>query len=100
MYNYDRDPGRDRGTFLGVFLTLLVAVGFLFFLIAISGFFLWAAVIVTGIGLVTCLHYLLWGWALSESAAAEREEEERHRQVEADEWDLPPPRHSEHFRRF
>ena len=99
MHEYDNDAARQRrGTFAGFFLTLVLAGGFLFFLVFVSGgFFLWVAFIAAGIFFFAGLHYVVWGWALSQGAAAEREEMETRERDGDDNGYLPP---SEHIRRF
>jgi predicted tellurium resistance membrane protein TerC len=99
MHEHDTDPARERrGTYLGIFLTLLFTGGFLVFLIVVTGgFFLWAAYIVAFIFLFAGLHYLLWGWAMSQDVEGEREELEMQERAEAGDWDRP---RSEHIRRF
>ncbi len=52
-----------------------------------------------GIGLLSVLglaHYLLWGRSLSRQTEGEREETKIREQMEAEEWDMPAPRRSDH----
>jgi hypothetical protein len=92
-------PRRPHETFLTIFLTGLAALGFLTFLILISGgYFIFLVAVGLSIGVFAFLHYLLWGHALSEEVAGEREEDEAHSEAGADDWFLDGPgRHSRRF---
>ncbi len=69
--------GRGRETFLGFLLVLFMGGGFLLYLIVITGgVFLYVVLAVVIIGIVGYLHYLIWGQALTQEVAGEREEEE------------------------
>jgi hypothetical protein len=98
--DYDPSPPRrQHETFLTIFLTGLATLGFLTFMIVISGgYFIFLVVIALSIGVFAFLHYLLWGHALSEEVAGEREEEEVPEEAEADDWFLDGP--GRHTRRF
>jgi hypothetical protein len=77
---------KGRETILTLVLTGLFGVGFLLFLIFVTGgFFFYVAGAVLGIGLVGTLHYYLWGQALTQEVAGDREEEEL-RQREEEEF--------------
>jgi hypothetical protein len=77
MDQQDNPYRRRRETFLGLFLAIFFGGGFALFLILVTGgFFLYVLVAVAVIGLVGSLHYLLWGRALTQDVAGEREEDE------------------------
>ena len=86
---------RHRETLLTLMLTALLAGGILFFLVLISGgFFVFVVAVVFAMALVGLLHYALWGHALSQEVAGEREEEEARARWETDNeqghfWDRP-----------
>jgi hypothetical protein len=88
-------PHRNRETILTLMLTALFAGGILFFLILVSGgFFVFVVACVFAIALIGLLHYVLWGYTLSQEVAGEREEEEAQARWEADQeqghfWDRP-----------
>jgi hypothetical protein len=84
--DFDPPPQPHRHeTFLTIFLTGIAALGFLTFLIVISGgFFFYVLAAMAGIGVFALLHYLLWGYSFSEEVAGEREEEEARERAEAD----------------
>jgi len=95
----DHDPNaphRNRETMLTLLLTAVFAGGILFFLVLVSGgFFAFVMAGVFAIALVGLLHYALWGHALSQEVAGEREAEENRARWEAEEeqgrfWDRPP----------
>ena len=90
-------PRTGRETFLSLLLTFLFGAGFLAVLNFITfGVIFHVLAAVLAIALVGLLHYLLWGQALSEEVAGEREEEELRRLQGED--DLTPDHH--HPRRF
>jgi hypothetical protein len=94
MPHDDDRRATQRENFLTIFLTLLGGVGFLLFLIAVSGgFFFYVVVAVAAIGCVGYLHYLLWGRSMAEGTAGEREELLLRDQAEEDGWPLPDARH-------
>jgi Flp pilus assembly protein TadB len=71
------DPGPSgREVVLTILLLTLVAAGVFLFMVAIMGMFVIHALIVftliSGFGL---FHYLLWGRAMSQDVAAEREQQ-------------------------
>jgi hypothetical protein len=84
------DPAHyPRQTFLTVFLGGSAFCFLLGVLIFISlGAFLWVLLFAVAIGLFAGLHYLLWGWFMSQGMANEIEEEQLRQRAEAD-W--PPP---------
>jgi hypothetical protein len=84
------DPQRrGRETALALGLTVLFGGGFLAFLIFVSGgFFFYVLIAVAVVGLIGTLHYYLWGQALMQEVAGEREEEERRQRLEAEEDDF------------
>ena len=94
----EHDPNvtrRNRETLLTLMLTALFAGGILFFLVLVSGgFFVFVVAVVFAIALVGLLHYALWGHALSQEVAGEREDEEARARWEAENeqgrfWDRP-----------
>jgi hypothetical protein len=73
----DKVYGQRRETFLAVILITLLGGGLLLFLVVITGgFFLYVVLAVVAIGVVGYVHYLLWGHAMTQEVAGEREEEE------------------------
>jgi hypothetical protein len=69
--------GRNRETILTLMLMALLAGALFFFLIVLSGGLLvFLAAAVFAIALVGLLHYVLWGYTLSQEVAGDREEEE------------------------
>jgi polyferredoxin len=86
-------PPRNRGSALGMMLTVLAVGFFILVLIFISGgFFLYVVQIAAGIFLFTLFHYVLWGRAMSQSVAGEREEEQlRQRAAEPEDWPVDHP---------
>jgi Flp pilus assembly protein TadB len=82
----------SRGTFLSLFLAAFFGVGFLLFLILLTGgFFLYVILAVVLIGLVGLVHYLLWGQALTQEVAAERANEEAKARLEAEQLSVQHP---------
>jgi membrane protein implicated in regulation of membrane protease activity len=92
MYANEQPP-RNRGSALGMMLTVLAVGFFLLVLILISGgFFLYVVQIAAGVCLVTLFHYVLWGRTLSQSVAGEREEEQlRQRAAAPEDWPAEHP---------
>src|SRR5438045_2238210 len=80
------NPGRRRReTFLSFLLTAVFGGGFLLFLILVSGgFFFYVLVAVALIAFVGFFHYVLWGQAMMQNTAGEREELEARARWEAD----------------
>ncbi len=71
-------PGRNKGreTILTLSLVAILGGAFIFFLNLISlGIFFWVIVVMIGIAGVGFLHYVVWGHALSQQVAGEREEQ-------------------------
>jgi hypothetical protein len=88
----DADPS-GRGSALTLMLTTMLGFFCLFVLILMSGgFFFWVLVVALAIGAFGTLHYLMWGKALDESVAGEREEEQLRERAQADEWPMPEER--------
>jgi hypothetical protein len=88
---------RRRQTFLTVLLAGIVLFGLCFvFTILTGGFLIYILAVVAVAGLVGGLHYLLWGRAMTEETAGEREElETQDRAAEDDGWldETRRPRH-------
>jgi hypothetical protein len=77
MADNSNSPRQRRETILTLMLTFVFGGGILFFLILVSGgFFFYVLTAVTIIAAVGFLHYLLWGQALLQETAGEREEAE------------------------
>jgi hypothetical protein len=59
-----------------------------------GGFLIYCVLAIAGFALVASLHYLLWGKALEESVAGQREEERLRRRAEQNDgdWDVPHAR--------
>src|SRR5262245_10736854 len=87
----DLHPNRKRReTILTVALVIILSGLFIFFMNLISlGIFMHVAAALVALALVGFLHYVLWGHALSEQTAGEREEAELRAKMDAekDEWD-------------
>jgi hypothetical protein len=89
---------RHRETLLTVFFVAAGGIGLLFvFTILTSGFLLYVIAVVAVAGVVGWMHYLLWGRAMTERTAGEREEVEAQERDEDDEggWldETRRPRH-------
>jgi hypothetical protein len=98
MDDQENESPEHRGTMLTIGLTALFGGGFFLFLIFITGgFFIWVAVAVLAIIALGSLHYLVWGRAMTESTADEREEEELREQAETADWPLPESRRRRRF---
>jgi hypothetical protein len=75
---------------LTVMLTVLALAIFLLVLIFLSGgFFLYVVAACLGLAAWCAVHYVLWGRAMTQSVAGEREEELLRRQA-AEPWDETP----------
>ncbi len=82
MNPHDLRPPRNRGSHLGMMLTVLALGFFVLVLIFISGgFFLYVVQITAGIFVVSLFHWAVWGRALSQAVAGEREEEQLRRRA-------------------
>jgi hypothetical protein len=85
----DHDEQASRGrreTLLTLMLAAVFSGGVLFFLILVSGgFFLYVVASVFAIALVGLFHYALWGQALTQEVAGEREALESRERWEAEE---------------
>jgi hypothetical protein len=79
-----------RANMLGMGLTVMVAMFLITVLIFLTGgYFLYCVLISIGVVLLGMFHYALWGRALSEEVAPEREEERLRQQAASEEWSLP-----------
>lgn len=82
------DHDERRNTFLSLFLGTAVALfSFTFLLVILGKAFLLFVMVVGGIGMMSWVHYVLWGKLLTERTAGEREEHlllERMREEESD----------------
>ncbi len=68
--------GGGRDTFLSIMLVLVLGGAFFMFLNFVSfGLFSYVLLAVLGMTFVGFLHYVLWGQALSQEIADEREEQ-------------------------
>ncbi len=85
----------SRGTFLGVLLAVLAAAAIVGFTVVILSPFLAQAIgAVVIVGMMVgfgYMHYWLWGRAMSQEVAGEREEEELRQQTEVDDGPLASP---------
>jgi hypothetical protein len=54
-----------------------------------GGYFLYVLAACVGLALLCAFHYVLWGRALTEAVAGEREEELLRQRAEAEDWDEP-----------
>lgn len=75
----------SRGSYLSLMMTAFFGGGFLLFLVLVSGgFFLYVSLAVLVMGMVGLLHWVLWGQALTDEVAAEREAMEERDRREAE----------------
>ncbi len=91
----DCEPSSNRGPSLGLFLGGVAAVIIVLVLIFLTGGFLvYCVLAIAGFALVASMHYLLWGRALEEEVAPEREEERLRRRAQQpeDDWEVPEAR--------
>jgi hypothetical protein len=90
---------RNRQTFLTVFLGTIVLFGLLLvFTILTGGFLLYVLAVVGAAGLFAAMHYFLWGRALTEATAGEREEmEAQDRAAQQDDGWLDETRRPRHY---
>jgi hypothetical protein len=85
---------RRRQSFLTVFFAAFVLIGLLLvFTILTGGFLLYILAVVAVAGAVGAVHYLLWGRALSERTAGEREEMEMEDRAAEELDETRRPRH-------
>jgi len=76
---------RGRENLLTVVLVILLGGSFVFFLDMVTlGIIRFVVATVIGITLLGYLHYVLWGYSLSQQVAGEREEEEIRQRLERD----------------
>jgi high-affinity Fe2+/Pb2+ permease len=76
----------SRDTMLGFILVIVLGGAFLFFLNLVSlGIFFYVIAAVVGMAAVGFLHYVVWGYDLSEEVAEERQREWLKEQQEMDE---------------
>jgi high-affinity Fe2+/Pb2+ permease len=81
-----RKEHSSRDTMLGFILVLVLGGAFLFFLNLVSlGIFFYVIAAVVGMAAVGFLHYVVWGYDLSEQVAEERQREWLKEQQEMDE---------------
>lgn len=70
-------PGQHRASLLPIMLGLTVGGFFCFVLILLTGgFFFYVLAVVLGFVLLGLIHYAMWGAAMSQQVAGEREEME------------------------
>ena len=81
------DPNQKRReTVLAFMLLLLLGGAFFFFLNLVSlGIFMYVLIAVTALTMLGFLHYWLWGYAMMQETAGEREEEAFRQKLEDDE---------------
>jgi Flp pilus assembly protein TadB len=81
----DDQWSRQRGTFLSILFTALLAGAFLFLIfISCGGLSLQMLAVVLVIGAIGYLHYFFWGRALDREVAGEREEQQIRDTLERD----------------
>jgi hypothetical protein len=86
-----------RATLIVVTTLILIGVPCLGILtLATDGIILALPVGVGILSVVGLAHYLLWGRSMSRQTEGEREEAKLREQMEAEEWDMPPPRPPHH----
>ncbi len=89
---------RKRQTFLAVFLGAVFVIGLLFvFTILTGGFLIYIIAVVAVAAVIGGLHYLLWGKAMMEGTAGEREELVEREGAEEEEWGLDETRRPRHY---
>lgn len=89
---------RRREKVLVISFGFLVVAGLLVaFTILTAGFLLYVLVVAGAVALFGVFHYLLWGWAMSEDVAGEREELEAQERAERELWDEDDPRRPRHW---
>src|SRR5437016_5039109 len=84
---------KGRETLLTLSLVAILGGAFIFFLNLVSlGIFSYVIAAIVGIAAIGFLHYAIWGYALSQQVAGEREEERIKDLLEADQdGDDPMP---------
>lgn len=88
----------SRQSCLAVLLAGMFAAMILFVLILVTGGAIFYVLpVIAGLGLFSWMHYLLWGRAMNERTAGEREEEQVRQQAERDGWPLPEPDRYERY---
>jgi hypothetical protein len=91
--NADQESMQHRQTVLTVFLTTMGGLFSLLVLVLLTGgFFVYVVGVAAAIAGFAGLHYLLWGKALSDAVAGEREEEQLRERAAAEEWPAEPER--------
>ena len=87
-------PGNGRETLLTLSLVAILGGAFIFFLNLVSlGIFAYVIAAIIGIAGIGFLHYAIWGYALSQQVAGEREEQRLKDLLEND-------RDADEFRRY
>ena len=82
----EKSPRSGRETMLSLMLVLLLGgIFFLFLNFVAVGIFFYVAAAVAGITAIGFLHYVLWGYDLSEEVAEEMQRERLKQQQEMDE---------------
>jgi hypothetical protein len=83
----DQEHLQRRQTFLSITLAAGGAIFFLLLLILLSGgFFLYCLLAGAALCAVCLFHYAVWGRALSQEVAGEREEELLRQRAEEEDW--------------
>jgi hypothetical protein len=90
----DTPERKSRETVVSLMLSTVALGFFLLVLIIITGgLVIYLLAVVAALAAFAGLHYFLWGRALHEATAGEREEEELREKADADGWPAPgPPR--------
>jgi threonine/homoserine/homoserine lactone efflux protein len=96
MDDFPSSYNRRRATFLAVFFGSFTVFGVLVVLSILTiGFFIYVLIIAGVIAAFAGLHYLIWGWWMSDLVAGEREEMEA--QEEAEDEMLDETRRPRHY---
>ena len=81
---------KSQSSFLTFSLVIILGGSFVFFLNLVSlGIFAYVLAAIIGIAAIGFLHYVLWGYALSQQVAGEREEQRIKELLDDDRDDEP-----------
>ena len=98
MDSYENRPQSSRDTYLAVVLLILVGIPlFVFFNIITSGLFINMLLAAGGLGVLGSIHYFLWGRALTNNVAAERDAQETVEGSIPEEWQVGTSAESRHI---
>ncbi len=86
------DRTANRQACLSVMLATLFAVFLMFMAFLVTGgAIIYVLPVIIGLGLFGWMHYLLWGKAMNEETAEERETEQLWQEIQRDDWAQPDP---------